>query len=246
MPRSESNPVYTVRNRNGSTSELSLDRAVEVPLSPEEAKRLEPAEEDSERFKTFLNKPNTGLVKIFPDPKCKSDLVLDLNDPKCGGELSMPGRGAFFSFRLDRNYPFPYADIHFDDGNFKVGSKNGIGIISKIGDKEIEDINAKSPEIQFLREFKPARTKSKITDQAKLISAGISDGGLSFSSSADAAPGQTYILRTVAYEFQEAYYNDRRVDMIIVFRVVRQDADGALTLLWHRLKKSGAPYIRNW
>ena len=37
---------------------------------------------------------------------------------------------------------------------------------------------------------------------------------------------------------------DRRFDATYIFRVVRQDPDGAVTILWKRLAKEKAPKIR--
>lgn len=243
LPREVPPGSYAVRKNSDTTVYLPLHSAVRVPLTPEDKAKLTPAKEDFERYQEFLKNSNTGLAKIFPDPHCSSEFVLDLKNPKCAAALSLPGRGAFFSFRLERNFPFPYADIHFDDGSFKVGGETELGIISKLGDVEIESVELTTPGISAIRGFKPAKTEAEIRKQEAQIKNGFSADGFTYSSKAAVELNQTYVVRTVAFQHREQFYNDRRADILIVFRVIKQGSDGELTILWHRLSKNGTPRV---
>lgn len=235
--------AYAIKKKNGSTDYMPLFFAVTVPLSPEDQARLTPAEGDFEKYKEFLKNSDAGLAKILPDPNCSSEFVIDLNDSKCGAALSIPGRGAFFSFRVKRNFPLPYADIHFDDGAFKVGGKSELGIISKLGDIKIENIELTTPGITPIHKFKPAKTEAEIRKQEEQVNKGFSAEGFTYSSKAAVELNQTYVVRTIAFRHYEQYFNDRRIDILIVFRVVKRDADGALTILWRRLSKNSSPQV---
>lgn len=78
------------------------------------------------------------------------------------------GRGAFF-LQARKNFPFPYADIHFDAGSFKVGGKTELGIIARLGDMAIESAELSSPGIAAIYRFKPAKTEAKIREQEEQI-----------------------------------------------------------------------------
>lgn len=242
-PRDASFPLYSVKKKNGETAHLPLYAAVGVPLSPEELAKITPANEDVLLFQDFLKKKNTGLAKIFPDPKCGSEFLVDLENLQCAAALSIPGRGAYFSFRVKKNYPFAYSDIHFEDGNFKVGGRSELGIISNVGNRNIDSIEPSSPEIAFFQRFKPEKTEAKIRVQELQVKRGFSENGFTYSDKAEVKVNDTYVVRTVAFRFYEQNFNDKRVDIIVVFRVVKQDADGALTILWRRLNKKESPFV---
>lgn len=242
-PREVPRPLYPVRKTFETTVYLPLYLAVGVPLLPEELAKITPSKEDFETHKDFLKKSNRGLAKIFPDPKCSSEFVIDLANPQCAEALSMPGRGAYFSFRVERNFPFPYADIHFDDRNFKAGGKSELGIIADLGEVDIENLDLFSREIAFARAFKPAKTEAEIRAQEVQVNQGFAEKGFIYSSKAAAKVNHTYVVRTVAFRHNEQFFNDKRVDILVVFRVLKQDSDGAVTFIWRRLEKDGSPRI---
>jgi hypothetical protein len=50
-----------------------------------------------------------------------------------------------------------------------------------------------------------------------------------------AAAGRTYALRSIVYE---------ESDVLVAFRLLRQDADGSVVLLWKILKKYPKPALK--
>jgi hypothetical protein len=68
------------------------------------------------------------------------------------------------------------------------------------------------------------------------------------------ADNTTYALRSIAYQgtimrsIQTLTYNeldvDKRRDVIVVFRVVKRDADGSVTILWKELSNKNAPKLK--
>ncbi len=58
--------------------------------------------------------------------------------------------------------------------------------------------------------------------------------GYVYKSSLPSMTNRTYILRSISYN---------RFDVLVAFRVVRQDADGSVILVWKRLKEFPTPIL---
>lgn len=220
-----------------------INRLLAVPL------------EYQERYKEFLKRKNTGLSRMFPERGCDKGLVVSVQDlERCSDTAPIRGAGSRYSFRLNKipnNLPLGFihgliarSDIHFTSGKFVVGTKDILDIISDIGEVDLATVTLKSDSLKFLRSFDPEDTVEKIERQRKLLSNGVSENGFVYSTSATIIPNQTYILRSIA--FGENHFSFWKTDVITVFKVVGQEKDGTVILLWKELKESHGHNLRSW
>lgn len=203
----------------------------------------------------FLKSKKTGISRIFPDRGCDKGLVVSVQElERCSETPSIIGAGSVYSFRLSQLpdrlslesilYYISQSDIHFIDGKFEVGTKSILDIIGDIGEVELEQVTLKSDSVKFLSSFKPANSVSKVVIQNKTLKQGVNVNGYFYSTSTPVLLNHTYVLRSIAFKHSiyDSFWN---TDILTAFKVVGQEKDGSVVILWKELKRSRAPYIDN-
>jgi len=217
-----------------------------------------PAAEDVAKYKEFLKQSKTGLFRLFPDLDCQTKNVVRVDGDCENAVLS----SSSYSFREKDYIEEHFFDLRFKDGNLIADGFLAQEIILPIGDVPLENLSLASGGIKFLAEFKPETQMREAKRQFAEISRGISDGGYRFGKSAKAELNTTYALRTTAYRNDRSktarlsiyklspdekpfweLEDDKRVDLIVVFRIIRQEENGNVTILWKELKRADAPKI---
>lgn len=206
------------------------------------------------KYAEFLKTKNTGISRIFPDLNCDKGLVVDVRElERCGGTAKIKGAGSLYSIRLN-NMPddlslqsvlfyIGQSDIHFIGGKFIVGNKMTQDIIGDVGNIELSDVTLESDSVEFLKTFKPSGSLSKIDSQNQITANGISANGYSYSLSAPIKLNDTYVLRSIAY--YSGYRTFWNTDLLAAFKVVGQEKDGSIVIIWKKLKQKAAPDLRN-
>ncbi len=244
---SESNrlPVNKIR--------ATLDSLYGKP-SKKERQLLMPSDDDIERFAEFLKQSDTGLIKLIPDLGCSKSTEVVVASEECL-KYTMPGAGASYSFRVE-NYRIPrLADLTYRD---KLFTANGIlqhGILVNLGNVPLENVNMQTKGMKFFSEFKASKKidSAKAIDQ--MLARGLEYEGFTYSQTIKAELNTTYALRSIAYRgkhyqaIQNYTYNeldyDKRKDIIIAFRIVSQDIDGSITMLWKKLEEKKSPELES-
>ncbi|HKV39177.1 MAG TPA: hypothetical protein VJX67_08185 [Blastocatellia bacterium] len=185
---------------------------------------LAPSPEDQAKYQGFLKQPDSGLCKVVPREKYKN-------------EIPVRGGGSNYSFvRLTHEYGFG-SEIGFEDGKLYTSfGDDDLGLISSIGDVPIEEVDLNNPAANFLAYYTVPQAEPDARAESRRISDGIEGGGLVFRPMADATVNTTYVMRAVEYG---------RADVLAVFRVVGQDTDGSLTILWRILQRFPTPMLIN-
>jgi len=215
-----------------------------------ELEMLAPSEEDARKYAGFLQTPNTGLTKLAADKGCAENTKVVVATADCLA-FTMPGAGSSYSFRT-RNYRIPrLADVTFTENSFQASGVRLHGIFVNVGDVPLEQVNTETKGLDFLTDFKPEADFQKAKEIDKQFTEGIEKNGFVYRRGLRALDQTTYVLRSVAYrgEYLRAIsgftYNefdfDKRGDVIVAFRIVRRDKDGAVTILWKQLAKQAAP-----
>jgi hypothetical protein len=215
---------------------------------------LSPPAEYRVKHSEFLKNKNTGMVRVFPDRGCDKGLVVSVESlERCGQTAPIKGAGSLFSFRLNKlpyyldltsvHYFIGQSDIHFTDGKFVVGTGSIQDIISDVGDVELDGVTLKSESVKFLRAFKPGDTVAKVALQNQTLAKGVTENGFVYSTSAKITLNRTYVLRSIAFS-SRAYGSFWNTDVLTAFKVVGQEDDGSVVILWKELKESSAPFIR--
>jgi hypothetical protein len=215
-----------------STSALaqSIDRArvateidsLRDQLKLKEREFLAPSAEDRGAFAEFLREPETGLVRLLPREKYQQ-------------RLTTVGGGAYYSFS-QRTHQYGHgSDLQLEQNELSVGfAGTDFGYLLLLGDVPLEDVGLETDGVPFLASLaSPSRTPDARTEQQH-ASTGIKHGEFTYRNRVPVQAGKTYVLRSVNYS---------ESDTLVAFRVVRQDADGSVILLWKMLKKFAKPQL---
>lgn len=214
--------------------------------------------EDKVRYGEFLRDENAGIFKLFPDKGCVEKNLVRV-DGDCVGFVP---DSSYFSF-LTGKYNGLRHDIGFYGDNFVNRSLLTQTILVSLGDEPLDRATLMHPALKFLRDFRPELRPEAISQSVSLFSKGVDAGGYHFAGRVAVQENTTYAIRKI--EFRVAgqrhltpktqidqgrlirlnylMYQDRK-DSIYIFRVVRKDADGAVTILWKQIVRKNAPTIK--
>jgi hypothetical protein len=178
---------------------------------------LAPSPEDQAKYEEFLKTPGTGLCRLMPgDEYVKT--------------LTVRGGGAYYSFlKLTHEYGYGSEIGLAGDGKLYTSFAGAdLGLITSVGDVPLETVGLENTAASLLLTYQPPLAEEDAQVEYFRINSGIELGPYVFNRSALAQVNNTYVLRTVNY-------ND--CDVITAVRVVGQDPDGSITILWKILKE---------
>lgn len=231
----------------------------EAKLSPEAKDRVREvrkiAPPDIGQYAEFLKAENTGIFKLFPNFNCQTDELIRI-DGDCADFVPM---SSDFSFRQKSYIDSHYADLQFIGGELRSTAFFSQGIIMSLGDVPIESVLLEDvPEITKLA---AAKNMGEAKTSASDLLAGYSVNGKTLTSRTAPQVNVTYALRVFAYKVANSFPPlsdkttrlqmkfmslafDKRSDEVIVFRILRRDELGGLTIVWKRLQKLDPPKIK--
>lgn len=234
-------PVSEIRNATPLPN-TKPNREQKILLAPDSL--------DLNTYAAFLKQPNTGLIKIFPDVGCEENAGIVRVDAEC---LRWIPNSGFYSFRRKKYVSESLADIRYKDGFFISDGLLAQGIITALGNVPIENVSLANNELRFLTEYKPEPQNRDAAVQSRKITSGVKAGDYIYKNTWRAVENTTYAVRVIAYRgafyfpFQGRLFNlldgDARKDIIVIFRVVRKNTDGSLTLLWKELDRKESPKL---
>jgi len=121
------------------------------------------------------------------------------------------------------------SDIELAGNQFSVGFAGAdYGILTNLGDVPLEDITLQDPRTSVLAQYEARRSEAGARSESRRFGQGVTVNGALYRSSLPLQVNATYLLRSIIY---------RGSDVLVAFRVVRQDTDGSAIILWKRLKK---------
>jgi hypothetical protein len=183
---------------------------------------LAPSAEELNAFAEFLRQPDTGMARLMPREKYD-------------GKLLIRGGGAYYSFAQLTNEYGAGSDIGLEQGQLRVGFGGAnFGFLTSLGDLAIDSVTAEQPGVSFLAEFKAPLTEPEAREQQRRTGTGFEADGFRYRTSMAATLNTSFAARSINYLVS---------DVLVVFRVTRQDADGSLILAWKILKKFPVPQL---
>lgn len=213
----------------------------EPRLTKEQKKQTALTKENLSAHTDFLKLPKTGIFKLLPN-LCGDSRVIDVRNEKCLAK-DIPSI-SFYSFRRKLYDSQNWSDLSYQNKQLGVGFKSlTIGLIAEIEDAQIDLLNGESEQVKILLEIKMPKKFEEISLKKKEIERGIEIGKLKLSDKAKIALNQTYILRSYAYRTLEAAANDRRIDIIVAFKIIGIDENEGLTIIWKELYKGNSQMI---
>ena len=243
------------------TAEEKAAQQDEIAAARENAaalnKILAPNPEDLAKYESFLRNPDAGIFRLFPHFDCTSKGIIRV-DGDCANFI--PGAW-LYSFRQKNYANFDFFDVRLKNGNLIGDGFLSQGILVELSDVGLEDVALTGKGLKFLVDFQPATTIPNIESQFAEVAKGIKADGYSYAKSVKANENMTYAARLVAYRSEiknpDKFYGshpaearkykalgfDKRADLIIAFRIVREDADGNVTILWKKLREQESAKI---
>jgi hypothetical protein len=198
-----------------------------VPEKPVLTKGLlAPSVQDRADNEAFLKQKDTGLIKLLPR-------TIDPQADRKTKSVKIPGGGAYYSFvGLAHDYTFG-SDLQLDQNTLSVSSAGPIyGMLTDLGDVSLADLSADDARAAFMVTYKPARNEADFRCETQRFRDGVTMNGSLYNLSLPVKVNSTYLLRSI---------NFYRSDLLVGFRVTRQESDGSITILWRLLKQYGRP-----
>lgn len=207
--------------------------------------------QDKSKYTAFRKDSNSGILRLHDAEKCGEDGKVIRADEPCPWNII--GKATFYSFRTEDYSNKIFSDLQFEDKTFKIVGLNSLGFLSDLGDISIENLNLQSKGIKELAEFQPSTNLEEIEKHFNLARSGFQIGDQIYKTEFKMDSNKTYVLRSIAYESKVFWKigkrkinilaEDKRKDIIVIFRVVRENDDGSVNILWRKLQSKDAPKI---
>lgn len=203
---------------------------------------LAPPDADRATYAGFLKQSDTGLMRLLPRTYQQSKFY---SKP----QVKIRGDGAYYSFsNLSHEYGYG-SDLElstammFYDGTevppshqFSVGfAGTDFGMLTNLGELPLETVTS-DLRTEFMRAYKAPRREADARNEFRRFHSGVTVNGQTYRSRLPIQVGATYLLRSINY---------RESDVLVAFRVVREDTDGSVIIAWRLLKRFGTPRLIN-
>jgi hypothetical protein len=200
---------------------------------------LKPTQAERATHAQFLKQQHVGLVRLFPSrvsPYGAKVVTVDTLTKEQQNAAIYPGSGAFYSFTTKNHLPGARADIWLKDGNLVVGfGSEVLGALTILGDVPIDSLTIDSPGVRTLATYSPPSESEQAESEHQRFKDGVVLANYPFQTQRPVYENTTYALRSIAYG---------RSDLLVAFRVVKQDSDGSVLFLWKRLSKFSTPKFK--
>ncbi len=190
---------------------------------------LAPSGQDRLAYESFLQGRKTGLIRLMPRES------YDWAVYPAKTRIPIRGGGAYYSF-ANLTHAYGYGnDIALERNILSVGFAGAdYGMLTNLGDLPLAGINLDDPRTRFISQYKPPRAEPAARSEYRRFQAGVTIEGALYRNRFPLQVGATYLLRSVVYGDS---------DVLVTFRVVRQDSDGSVIIAWKLLKKYPKPEL---
>lgn len=191
---------------------------------------LAPSKADRFENEAFLKQPDTGLIKLLPRE------IFDWRTYHTKKRLSMPGGGAYYSFFYQSHeYVYVYGtDLELDHNMISVGFAGlDHGMMVDLGDVPLSDLSATDSRAAFIAGYRPAGNEPDARCEFKRFRDGVTIDGSLYKRSLPVQVNSTYLLRSIN--------RSSKSDLLVGFRVTRQETDGSVIIAWKLLKQFERP-----
>ena len=192
---------------------------------------LEPSVQDKIAYKDFLRQPDTGLIRLLPREKYDNQAYRDTK-----ASVTIRGGGAYYSFiSSSHDYNSGGPDLSLEMGKMAVGFAGAnYGMLTSLGDVPVEEITLEHPTARFMAAYVVPTEEPLARSEARRFGSGVTIGGSLYADRIPAQVDTTYLLRSITYITS---------DVLVTFRITRQDTDGSVIIIWKLLKKYPTPKL---
>jgi hypothetical protein len=149
------------------------------------------------------------------------------------GLIAVRGSGAYYSFSRRSNEYGNGTDLQLSGGQLSIGFAGAdFGFMSDLGAIAIEDA-LKNPAVAVFDSYRPPNKLDDAREEQRRFRDGVVSGIL-MKNNLPVIVGNTYLLRSISY---------RTSDILVAFRIEREDADGSIVIFWKAIKKFPSPEL---
>lgn len=206
---------------------------------------------DKTTFANFLNGDETGYVRLHDAAKCNvKSSVLNVSEP-C--PWNIPGKAATYSFRKEKYRSAFFSDLALLDANFQVVGINLLGYLTELGDVALDKVSLQNKSVKTMAGLVASDKIKDIEKQFAAAKKGFQVGESLYKSALPVKENTTYVLRSIAYQgkvYQKVnsfkiniLEGDKRIDLMLAFRVIRKHEDGSVSILWKELERKNSPKL---
>jgi len=192
---------------------------------------LAPSLQDRESYASFLRQPDTGLIRLLP---------MERGAAKSRSRPKIAGGGAYFSFSF-RSHDY-LGDIRLDNDLVCRGVVGGppqcqyprklyagsYGMLTHLGNVPLEELELNDPRARFLASYELALSPPKARCERLEFHKGVTIDSQIYKTALPIQVNSTYLLRATDHHVS---------DVLVAFRVVREDDLGGVTIAWKLLKQ---------
>jgi hypothetical protein len=215
--------TMTASAQTAGRAELRAEiKSLHDQLKQKEALLLEPSPNDLKKYSQVLAQPHTGLCRLLPRETYE-------------GMLLTRGGGSYYSFTEPTNEYGNATQIGLERGLFHsmiMGAD--LGLMVSLGDFPLENVDADQDGVRYLAGIIAPAREPDARQWQRRAGGGFETDGFSYKATLPAIVNGTYAVRSIEFN---------RADILVAFRVVRQDEDGSVTLLWRILKQFPTPQL---
>ena len=188
---------------------------------------LAPSAQDLVNNATFLKQEDTGLMTLLPRE------IFDPRGDRTAKRVKIRGGGAYYSFFYLSHDNIYGSDLQLDQNTLSVSSPGpDYGMLTDLGDVSLVDVSAEDSRADFIATYKPARNGPDASCEIQRFHDGVTMKESVYKLSLPVKVNSTYLLRSINYG---------RSDLLIGFRITRQENDGRISILWKLLKQYWRP-----
>lgn len=217
----------------------------------EQKRILLPSDQDAQAYAQFLGQPGTGIFRLLPDLECEANTLVIKATETC---LNAIPESSFYSFREQEHSQEILADIRLKNNHLISDGILSQGILTELGDVALGNVTVASKGLKFLNEYAPQSFSKEAQKQFVQMTKGVKSNDYEYKKIVPAKENTTYAMRVVAYKGNiirsfkgyrfDLLAGDKRIDLILAFRIIRQDKDGAVTIVWKELARKESPKLK--
>ena len=249
------NFTQTVSNESPVKQSINSRSRSYLPIrkkpTGEQKRQLQPATKDLTEYAEFLAQPKTGIFRLLPELACNENKYVVNASPEC---LNQIPDSSYYSFREKEHTAEVLSDIRLESNHLISDGILSQGILVELGDVALNDVSLNSSGLEFLKNYVPQSLNREAHKQFLQMAQGVRMNNFFYRKALPVNINSTYAMRVIAYKgsayqvFRGYRYDmlagDKRIDLILTFRVIRKEPDNSITLLWKELERRESPRLK--
>jgi hypothetical protein len=195
-------------------------------------RKIEAVKKESQAIETLILQPdesdlvaaeqkNFKVSRLLPREKYDKDFFI------------VRGGGSYYSFTKQSHSYDQTPQIGLEQNTLKVGFYGAsYGFIANLGVISLSELDEKTENLGYLLNYQVSTEETDARNEYRRISGKFEQGGINYTNRLPVSVGGSYVLRAISFD---------EADVLVAFKVYRQDADGSLIIFWKLIKNFDVP-----